>query len=235
MPLKSRKGRYLAEAIGTFIFVLVSVGSAIVDILTDGALGLIGIALATGLAVLAVCYSLGHISGAHINPAITIGFATQKKFPIRYVPQYIISQIAGAILACLLLYVLFSNIGNLGIPFPTYRWPLVFLVEFVITFILMLVIMGVATDPRAADPAAAGLPIGLTVVLTSLLALSITGAVMNPARAIAPAIILLDFKWQWVYWSSTILGAIFGAWVYEQIRTAKPPEAEEFGILGPIR
>ncbi len=235
MGLKSMKERYVAEALGTFILVFISVGMPVVNIITEGQLGPIGVSLATGIAVLAICYSLGHVSGAHINPAVTIAFATQKKFPVRHVVPYIISQVIGAVAACVTIYLLFGNLTNFGMIFPNYSWQLVFLIEFAMTFILMLVIMGVATDPRAADPAAAGLPIGFTVALNTMFSIGITGAMMNPARAIAPAIVLSDFSWQWVYWSSTILGAIFGAWTYERVRTAEPPKVEDFGVLGPIR
>jgi aquaporin NIP len=235
LGLRSKRERYVAEAVGTFILVAVSIGSAVVNVLLDGQLGLLGIACATGFAVLVVCYSLGHVSGAHINPAVTIAFASQKKFPLRLVPPYVVSQVAGAVAACLFVYTLFGNIANFGLIQPVYSWSLVFLVEFGISFVLMLVIMGVATDSRAADPSAAGLPIGAAVIMNTLLALGLTGAAMNPARAVAPAILQMDFSWQWVYWGATILGMIFGAWVYERIRTADAPKAEEFGLLGPIR
>ncbi len=235
MSLKNIGERYAAEALGTFIVVFASIAAPVVNIVCDGQLGLVGSSLATGLAVLVVCYSLGHVSGAHINPAVTIAFASQKRFPLKYVVPYVISQCAGALVACMFAYMLFGNMTNFGLTTPIYSWSLVFLVEFTITFILMLVIMGVATDSRAADPSAAGLPIGLAVVLNSLLALGITGAIMNPARALAPAIVLWEFTWQPIYWGATILGAIFGAWVYERVRTAEPPTSEEFGVLGPIR
>ncbi len=234
MALKSTKGRYIAEAIGTFILVFVSIGAVIINVVLEGHLGVMGISLAAGLAVLVVCYSLGHVSGAHINPAVTIAFASQKRFPLSWVLPYIISQIMGALAACIFLYILFGNIANFGFTYPLYPWPMVFLIEFVITFILMLVIMGVATDPRAADPSAAGLPIGLTVMLNTMLALIFTGAMMNPARVIALGIVSGEFGVLWVYLASTVLGAIFGAWVYERIRGAEAPKFEEFGLLGPI-
>ncbi|MFH0817261.1 MAG: aquaporin [Candidatus Micrarchaeota archaeon] len=235
MALKSMKERYICEALGTFIVVFIGLGAPIVDIINDGRLGFLGISAAAGFAVLVVCYALGHVSGAHVNPAVTIAFATQKKFPIRYVVPYILSQLAGAIAACVAVYLLFGNITNFGMTFPVYSWQLVFLMEFAMTFVLMLVIMGVATDPRAADPAAAGLPIGIVIIMNTMFSLGITGAIMNPARAIAPAIVLWDYSWLWVYWTSTILGAIFGAWAYERIRTAEPPKVDDFGVLGPIR
>lgn len=235
MPLKSMRERYFAEALGTFIVVFVSIGAVVVNILIDGQLGMVGISLATGFAVLVVCYSLGHVSGAHVNPAVTIAYASQKKFPVGLVVPYILSQLVGAVVACMFIYMLFGNVSSFGMGSPIYAWPMVFLVEFLISFILMLVIMGVSTDQRAADPAAAGLPIGFTVALNSLFAISITGAVMNPARSFAPALVLWDFSWQWIYWVATILGMIFGAWVYERIRTGEAPQAAEFGVLGPLR
>ncbi|MFH1470350.1 MAG: aquaporin [Candidatus Micrarchaeota archaeon] len=234
MGFRGMKERYAAEALGTFLIVFFGVGAPAINIISDGQLGAVGISLATGFAVLIVCYSLGHVSGAHVNPAVTIAFATQKKFPMKYVIPYILSQVAGAVAACMAIYLLFGNISSFAMGFPVYSWQLVFLIEFLITFTLMFVIMGVATDSRAADPAAAGLPIGATVTLNTLFSFWITGAMMNPARAIAPAIVLGDFSWQWVYWPAILLGAIFGAWAYERVRSGEAPKFEEFGVLGPI-
>jgi aquaporin NIP len=235
MGLKGMKEQYLAEALGAFIIVFASIGAPVVNILADNQLGLVGMSLAAGLAVLAVCYSVGHISGGHANPAITIAFATQKKFPVRHVLPYVASQCAGAVAACLAIYMLFGNITNFGLIAPVYSWQLVFLAEFAISFLLMFVIMGVATDPRAENQSTGGLPIGLTAVLGTMFAIGISGAMMNPARALAPAILLMDFSWQGIYWGATLLGAIFGAWAYERVRNETAQKAEMFGVLGPIR
>ena len=156
MARKNTKAMYAAEAIGTFIVVFASLGASVANVTSAGQLGLFGVAAASGFAVLIVCYTLGHISGAHVNPAVTIGFASQKRFPMNLVVPYIIAQLAGAVAACFFIYILFGNVTNFEVLQPAYPWPMVFLIEFTITFILMLVIMGVATDPRAADPAAAG-------------------------------------------------------------------------------
>jgi aquaporin NIP len=233
MPLRNMKERYIAEALGTFIFVFISIGTAVANILVDGQIGIVGIALGTGFGAIVAMYSVGRVSGAHLNPAITIAFVTQKKFLARHALPYIIAQILGATAGCMFVFLIFGNISSFGLPDPIYPWPMVFLMEFFFAFALMFVVMGIATDPQATENSSA-LPIGFAISMCTLFGVGITGAIMNPARSIAPAILFWNFDWQLVYWSATILGAILGALLYERIRSSDAQRAEEFGVFGPL-
>lgn len=198
--------KYLAEIIGTFAMVFCGTGAIIINQQTNGAITHVGVAITFGLIVMAMIYALGNISGSHLNPAVTIAFALAKKFEVKQVAPYIISQLFGAILASLVLKYLFPTNEFLGATIPSGTALQSFILEFILTFILMLVIINVATGSKE-QGMFAGLAIGSTVLLEAMFAGPICGASMNPARSIAPAIVSGYTQHLWVYISATILGA----------------------------
>lgn len=223
--MRSRAGDLrlaLAEAVGTFGLVFAGTGAIVIDAETAGAIGHVGIGLTFGLIVMAMIYAIGHISGAHINPAVTLAFAATRHFPMRLVPLYIGAQLLGALLASLLLRALFGLSANLGATIPAGSAGQSLVLEVVLTLFLMFVIMAVATDVRAVGQAAA-IAIGGTVGLEALFAGPISGASMNPARSLAPAMAAGVWDSQWIYVIGPVLGALAGAWMYVVIR-AVPEE-----------
>ena len=213
MPL----GRRLAaEALGTFALVFFGAG-AIMVAAKYGSFGQLGIALAFGLAVAAMIYALGHISGAHINPAVSFAFALSRHFPWRHVGAYWIAQCCGAIAAALLLRASLGDIANVGATQPSGSDAQSFLWEVVLTFFLMLVIMAVATDIRAVGEAAA-IAIGGTVALGALVGGPVSGASMNPARSLGPALAAGELDALWIYLLAPLVGAALGAVAYQLLR-----------------
>lgn len=161
-----------------------------------------------------VVYAIGHLSGAHINPAVTVGFAAAGHFDWRHVPQYVASQIAGATCAALLLRVILGSVAELGATVPHIAAGKAVLLEALLTLVLMLVISAVATDVRAAGRTA-GVAIGGTIGLNSLWAGPLTGASMNPARSLGPALAGGGLDVMWVYVLGPVAGAVAGALLYE--------------------
>ncbi len=215
----SRRGvpqKIAAEALGTFALVFVGCGAVVADEMYGG-LGHAGISLAFGLVVMVMVYSIGHISGAHINPAVTIAFAAVGRFSWKEVPGYVIAQTAGACAAAFLLCALYETPDNLGTTVPAGSWQQAFAFEVVLTFLLMFVIKAVATDTRAVGDMA-GWAIGSTVAMASLIGGGVSGASMNPARTIGPALASGTFTSMWIYVAAPILGALLGAFVYQRIR-----------------
>jgi len=198
--------KYIAEIIGTFALVFCGTGAIIIDHQTNGSITHVGIAITSGLIVMAMIYALGNISGAHLNPAVTIAFSIAKKFEWKQVTPYILSQLIGAFLASLTLKYLFPTNEFLGATLPTGTPMQSLILEFILTFLLMLVIINVATGSKE-QGMFAGLAIGSTVLLEALFAGPICGASMNPARSIAPAIVSGHTEYLWVYIVATILGA----------------------------
>jgi aquaporin Z len=198
--------RYVAEILGTFAIVFCGTGAIIIDQQTNGAITHVGVAITFGLIVMAMIYALGNISGAHLNPAVTIAFTLAKKFEVKQVAPYIISQLVGALLASLVLKYLFPTNEFLGATLPSGTALQSFILEFLLTFFLMLVIINVATGSKE-QGMFAGLAIGSTVLLEAMFAGPICGASMNPARSLAPAIVSGHTEHLWVYISATILGA----------------------------
>lgn len=215
--------RYLAEFIGTFALVFAGCGAIITNVAKDGVVGHVGICLTFGFVILAMIYALGPISAAHFNPAVTFGFCIAKRFPWRYAPAYIASQCAGAMFASLMHRVLYGGAialqANYGATIPTISTPAAFCLELILTFFLMLVIMAVATDKRA-NGAIAGLAIGLTVTVCALFAGPLTGASMNPARSLAPALLSGGHALSALalYIIAPVVGAALAAWCYELMR-----------------
>jgi aquaporin NIP len=198
--------KYAAEAIGTFALVFAGTGAIVINDLTGGAVSHVGIALTFGLVVMAMIYSIGDVSGAHINPAVTTGFFLAGRLPARLVLPYIASQIAGAITASLLLFTLFGNHAALGATTPLGSPWQSFALETVLTGILMFVILSVTTGSKETG-VIAGIAIGGVIGLEALFAGPICGASMNPARSLAPAIVSGDLASLWVYLAGPILGA----------------------------
>ncbi len=206
----------VAEAIGTFTLVFAGCGAIMVDAKT-GALGHVGVAITFGLVIMAMIYAIGHISGAHFNPSVTLAFALTRHFPWPRVALYWAAQLAGALIAALLLRESLGDIAHVGATLPSGSDAQAFLWESVLTFFLMFVIMAVATDTRAVGEAAA-IAIGGTVGLDAMFGGPITGASMNPARSLGPAIAASDYTAIWVYLTAPLLGAALAAITYQVIR-----------------
>ena len=211
----------VGEAIGTFALVFAGCGAIMVDAKTH-ALGHVGVAISFGLVIMVMVYALGHISGAHFNPAVTLAFAVSRHFPAARVPLYWTAQLAGALAAALVLRGSLGQVAQVGATMPSGSDGQAFLWEAVLTFFLMFVIMAVATDSRAVGEAAA-IAIGATVGLDAMFGGPITGASMNPARSLGPAIAGGDFTAIWVYLSAPFLGAAVAAAVYQFLRAEPRP------------
>jgi len=199
--------RYCAEILGTFALVFAGTGTIIIDQISNGAITHVGIALTFGLIVLAMIYTLGDISGAHLNPAVTLGFWMARRMPGREVLPYIFSQIVGAILASALLKFLFPENQWLGATLPAGAEIQSFILEIVLTFFLMLTILNVSTGAQEKG-ITAGIAIGAIITLEAMFAGPISGASMNPARSLAPALISGHFEHLWIYLVAPPLGAV---------------------------
>jgi aquaporin NIP len=214
--------RALAEALAAFALVFCGCGAIIADSRSDGALGAVGIALAFGLVIMVMVYATGHLSGAHINPAVTIAFAITRHFPGREAAAYVTAQLAGATLASLTLFGVWpGKPAELGATVPAVGAGSALVYELILTAILMFVIMAVATDTRAVG-AAAAIAIGGTIGLDALFGGPITGASMNPARSFGPALVAGEWRDFWIYAAGPILGASLGAFAYQLVRGATP-------------
>ena len=199
--------RYAAEFIGTFCLVFAGTGAIISDQVSGGAITHAGVALTFGLVVLAMIYTLGDVSGAHLNPAVTLGFAAARRFPLASVLPYIASQCAGAFAASGLLRVLFPKNELLGATLPAGTAWQSFVLEVVLTGILMFVILSVSTGAKEKG-ITAGIAVGAVIGLEAMFAGPICGASMNPARSLAPAIVSGHFEHLWVYLTAPVLGAL---------------------------
>lgn len=217
LAISNTAQRVIAEAVGTFCLVFAGAGAVMVNAKSDGALTLVGVGIVFGLIIMAMVYAIGHVSGAHINSAITIAFAVARHLPARLAVYYVIAQLIGATLAGLLLRAIFGNIASVGATLPSGSDWDALLLEIVITFILMFVVMAVATDTKAVGDAAA-IAIGGAIALGVILAGPISGGSMNPARSLGPAIASWDWTAQWIYIVGPIVGAILGALAYVLIR-----------------
>ena len=209
----------IAEFIGTFALVFVGCGSMMVDAITGGQLGHVGVSAAFGLVIMVMIFSTGHISGAHFNPAVTLAFVTLRKIRLWHAAGYCITQIAAAIAASACLYAILGSVGTMGGTHPASHMSFegVFLLEVILTFFLMFVIVCVATDSRSVG-SLAGVAIGGTVTLASLMGGPLTGSSMNPARTLGPAIVGGHDHHVALYLVAPCLGALLGAWTYQVIR-----------------
>ncbi|KAJ8761224.1 hypothetical protein K2173_001280 [Erythroxylum novogranatense] len=218
--------KLIAELFGTYFLIFAGCSSVTVNQNFDKVVTLPGISMVWGLAVMVLVYSVGHISGAHFNPAVTLAFATCKRFPWKQVPAYIACQVGGSTLAAGTIRLLFTGDQNKFTgTMPAGSDIQSFVVEFIITFYLMFVVSGVATDNRAIGELA-GLAVGATVLLNVMFAGPISGASMNPARSLGPAIVWHKYKGIWIYLVSPTIGAQAGAWVYNMIRFTDKPLRE---------
>ena len=207
----------LAEFIGSFGLIFAGTGAVMVDQITNGAVTHLGISIVFGAVVTALIYSLNHISGAHFNPAVTLAFWSGGFLHRQLVLPYILAQVLGAISASVLLRLSLGAVGNLGATIPRNGdWIQSLILETVLTFILMLVIFGSGLDRRA-HTGFAGIAIGLTVALEAACMGPITGASMNPARSLAPALVSGNLQHQWIYWIAPILGAQLAMVTYRHL------------------
>jgi len=210
--------KYLAEFIATFALIFIGAGAVLVNGITDGSLGLLGIALAHGLVLMVMIYAIGHISGAHVNPVVTLSMWVTKRISFVKGLFYIIAQLLGAVLGALLLFVIFPNapealhlgvtqLNNVGVFSGI-------LIEAILTFFLVFTIFGVAVDSRNKG-AFFGAAIGLVLTFDILFGGNFTGAAMNPARAFGPALVSGYWGNHYVYWIGPIIGSLVAALVYQ--------------------
>ena len=231
--MTQRVRRCVAELLGTFALVVIGPGAAMVAARTH-AFGHSGVALAFGLAVTLIVASSGHLGGAHVNPAVTIGFWSVRRFPGRDVAPYVVAQCVGAIAASVVLAWLLGSAGGFGETVPALPIAQSFVVEMGFTGLLGFVIMGVATDDRT-PPSVAPFAIGATVFAGALVTGPLTGGSFNPARTLGPAVVGGLWTAHWLYWAAPILGMIIGMRLYDVLRDTRPASnVEATGTEGPI-
>ena len=199
--------RFISEIIGTFALVFCGTGAMVINDFTGGTVTHVGVAITFGLIVMGMIYAFGDISGAHMNPAVTIGFAYAKKFPWKEVPAYVLAQLIGAFLASGILLYLFPESQTLGATMPGLSALKVFILEIILSFFLMVVIINVSTGSKEIG-VVAGIAIGSVVLLEAMFAGPITGASMNPARSIAPAVVSGNIADLWIYIFAPIIGCV---------------------------
>jgi len=215
LSLARRSG---AEGLAAFALVFAGCGAIVADEVYGGALGTVGVALVFGLIIMVMVYATGHLSGAHINPAVTLAFTLTRHFPARDAVAYVAAQLTGALLAALLLLAIWpEQPAELGATIPSVGSGSAFVYEIVLSAFLMFVIIAVATDTRAVG-AAAAIAIGGTVGLDALFGGPVTGASMNPARSFGPALASGEWSDFWLYTLGPVIGAAVGALAYQLIR-----------------
>jgi MIP family channel proteins len=218
VPKPDLARRALAEALAAFALVFAGCGAIVADEVYGGGLGIVGVALAFGLVVMVMVYATGHLSGAHINPAVTLAFALSRHFPRHEALAYIAAQCAGAIAAALLLWAIWPDRpAELGATAPSVGVGSALVYEAVLSAFLMFVIMAVATDTRAFG-AAAAIAIGGTIGLAALMGGPVTGASMNPARSLGPALAAWEWRDLWIYLVGPVGGTALGGLAYQLVR-----------------
>nr|P08995.2 RecName: Full=Nodulin-26; Short=N-26 [Glycine max]CAA28471.1 nodulin [Glycine max] len=218
--------KLVAEAVGTYFLIFAGCASLVVNENYYNMITFPGIAIVWGLVLTVLVYTVGHISGGHFNPAVTIAFASTRRFPLIQVPAYVVAQLLGSILASGTLRLLFmGNHDQFSGTVPNGTNLQAFVFEFIMTFFLMFVICGVATDNRAVGEFA-GIAIGSTLLLNVIIGGPVTGASMNPARSLGPAFVHGEYEGIWIYLLAPVVGAIAGAWVYNIVRYTDKPLSE---------
>jgi MIP family channel proteins len=214
--------RAAAEGLGAFALVFAGCGAIVTDAVHAGTLGTVGVALVFGLVIMTMVYATGHLSGAHLNPAVTLAFVLTRHFPRREALAYIAAQLAGAIAGAVLLLAIWpSRPADLGTTLPSVGDGSALAYEAALTALLMFVIMAVATDARAVG-AAAAIAIGGAVGLDALFGGPLTGASMNPARSLGPALVSGELRDLWIYLVAPTAGAALGALAYQLVRGEQP-------------
>ncbi|KAI0494641.1 hypothetical protein KFK09_024782 [Dendrobium nobile] len=219
--------KVVSEIISTFLLVFVSCGVGALHLSDDTRVSQLGVSIASGLIVTVMIYSVGHISGAHMNPAVTFAFAVSKhaQFPWIQVPFYWLAQLTGAIISSFVLKALLHPIKNLGTTTPAGTPLQALIMEIVVTFIMMFVTSAVATDTRAVGELA-GLAVGSSVCINSILAGPVSGGSMNPARSLGPALASKRFNSLWVYFLGPVVGTLLASFSYNFIRFDKSRKGE---------
>src|SRR4051794_23801458 len=234
MALGHRAG---AEALAAFALVFAGCGAIVADERYHGALGTVGIGLVFGLVIMVMVYATGHLSGAHINPSVTLAFTLTRHFPAHEALAYVAAQLAGATTGALVLLAVWTDKpAHLGATVPSIGAGSAFVYELLLTAFLMFVITAVATDTRAVG-AAAAIAIGGTVGLDALFGGPVTGASMNPARSFGPALVSGEWSDFWVYVAGPVVGAAVGALAYQVVRgeAVEPPATLRAGSAGTDR
>jgi len=209
----------IAELIGTFALVFCGTGAIVIDQVSGGAVTHVGVSITFGLIVLAMIYSLGDISGAHINPAVSLAFAAANQISFNEAIRYMLFQFSGAFLASLSLKLIFPHVQNLGVSIPLGSDMQSFILETILTFFLMFVILNVSTGAKEKG-ITAGIAVASVIGLEAMFAGPICGASMNPARSIAPAIFSGNLDWiyhQWIYLTAPFLGALIAVIVFKYL------------------
>lgn len=218
--MKKNTSAVVSEFLGTFFLVFAGTGAIVINDISGGVIGHPGIAAVFGLIVMAMIYTIGETSGAHMNPAVTIAFAAAGRFRSVLVLPYLIAQSAGAIAASMMLHLIFPGHDSLGATLPSLSATSAFAMELILTFLLMFVIIHVATGSRE-QGLMAGIAIGGTVLLEAMFAGPVTGASMNPARSLGPALVSGHLQFLWIYLVSTTLGAVMAVFVHGFIMNGK--------------
>ena len=205
--MNSDARKMAAEAFGTFALVFAGTGAIVINETSGGTITHAGVAITFGLIVLAMIYAIGDVSGCHLNPAVTLGFYAARRFSGRLVAPYLISQCAGAILASITLRLMFPSSITLGVTTPAGAAAQSFVMEFLLTLILMFVILSVSAGSKEKG-LLAGVAIGSVIALEAMFAGPVSGASMNPARSLAPALVAMQFGSLWIYLVAPIMGAV---------------------------
>ena len=215
--------KLLAEGLGTFWLVFGGVGSVV---LWGGSANVVNVALAFGLTVVTMAYAIGHISGCHLNPAVTLGLTVAGKFPVREAARYMVAQLLGGIAAAAVLFIIVKDMGtrpeSLGAnAIPPGGVLAAFLTEAILTMFFLVVILGATS--KAATPAMAGLAIGLCLALIHMIGIGVTGVSVNPARSLGPAIFsgATAMKHLWLFFVAPAVGAVAGAYIHRVLEDSK--------------